>query len=203
MKSHGFTIVELVVVIAVAGIIATIGLVASSQVQKDSRDKKREADIVLLQNELEKFYETNGEYPPGCVNSCSYWFYTENVSTGGTILTEATTLSALQAILPGITANFGDPQKTSSAVLSSYASNKERYMYAGGAVNNRSYASYTDSSTPLPKRCMVVQNLSAGQVGTYVVGYWSETEERWVLKQGQHGVKMTLDPTSDASCKLS
>lgn len=193
---------ELIITIAVAAILTTIGIVASSQVQKDSRDKKREADIILMQNELEKFYEKNGEYPPGCTNSCDHWFYVANISTGGVLINESLTLTALQSILPGITSGLGDPKKTGTAIFSIQGGAKERYVYAGGAVNNRTYATYTASHTPSPKLCRFTQNLNAGEVGSYTVGYWSEVEDRWVLKQGQHGVKATLDSTSDPSCKL-
>lgn len=204
MKSHGYTIVELVIVLAVAAILTTFGIVASSQVQKDSRDKKRESDNILFRNELEKFYDKNGEYPPGCSNNCSSWFFTNNTSTGGTILSSTSTNATIKAILPGITSNFYGPQNTSpDTPLASSSILTDRYFYFGGTVNNSaSTSSAISNQTSTPKVCIMTSSLTPGQVGSYVVGYYSEVEDRWILTQGQQGVKATLSTSSDPSCKF-
>lgn len=60
---NAFTVVELVVVIAVIGILATLTAVGYTRLQKDTRDTEREADIAIIQSSLEAFYEKNGGYP--------------------------------------------------------------------------------------------------------------------------------------------
>lgn len=62
-RKPGFTIVELMVVIVVIAILATIGLVGYDNIQKGTRDKDRESDIELIQASLETFYSQKGYYP--------------------------------------------------------------------------------------------------------------------------------------------
>ncbi len=62
----GFTLVELIVVIAVIGILATVTIVGLGRYQTDTRDANRVASITTIAEALEKYYDANGEYP-----SCS------------------------------------------------------------------------------------------------------------------------------------
>jgi len=59
----GFTIIELTVVVAVIGIMTTIGIVAYSDVQMRSRNDSRSSKVYVLAEALEKYYNKNGEYP--------------------------------------------------------------------------------------------------------------------------------------------
>lgn len=62
----GFTLVELIVVIVVIAVLTTIVALGLTKYQQDSRDARRNASAVSLAESLEKYYDTNGEYP-----SCS------------------------------------------------------------------------------------------------------------------------------------
>lgn len=62
-KQSGFTIVELLIVIVVIGILATLVIVTFSGVQQKARDTKRETDAKALSSQLEVFYANNGSYP--------------------------------------------------------------------------------------------------------------------------------------------
>ncbi len=62
----GFTLVELIVVIATIGILATISVIGLSRYQADTRDARRVASVSVISEALEKYYDANGEYP-----SCS------------------------------------------------------------------------------------------------------------------------------------
>lgn len=62
-KQSGFTIVELLIVIVVIGILATLVIVTFSGVQQKARDTKRETDIKALASQLEVYYANNGSYP--------------------------------------------------------------------------------------------------------------------------------------------
>lgn len=71
-KSKGFTLVELLIAIAVVGILATVLIVAvnpAKQLQK-SRDTGRKAALKTLQTALEQYYQDNGNYPVSATNPC-------------------------------------------------------------------------------------------------------------------------------------
>lgn len=60
---RGFTLVELLVVIAIIAILAVVGITVFSGVQKSARDARRRADIDAIVNALE-VYRTSGGYIP-------------------------------------------------------------------------------------------------------------------------------------------
>lgn len=62
-KNKGFTIVELLIVIVVIGILATLVITAYSGIQQKARNSKRQTDLASLQTHLEAFYNDNGYYP--------------------------------------------------------------------------------------------------------------------------------------------
>lgn len=61
----GFTIVELVVVIVVIGILSSLVIVGFTKYMADTRDNRRAADMTVIAEALEKYYDQHGEYP-GC-----------------------------------------------------------------------------------------------------------------------------------------
>jgi general secretion pathway protein G len=68
----GFTIIEIAVVVSVIAIIASIIIVSFTQVQKDSRDRDRTADILSLENALKAYFNDNNEYPGVCPSGDNY-----------------------------------------------------------------------------------------------------------------------------------
>jgi prepilin-type N-terminal cleavage/methylation domain-containing protein len=62
-KSKGFTIVELLIVIVVIGILATLVIVTFTGIQQKARDSKRKTDINALNSHVEAYYASNGYYP--------------------------------------------------------------------------------------------------------------------------------------------
>ncbi len=62
-KSKGFTIVELLIVIVVIAILATLVIVTFTGIQKKARDSKRQTDVTAVASHLEAFYANNGYYP--------------------------------------------------------------------------------------------------------------------------------------------
>lgn len=63
-RQSGFTIVELLIVIVIIGILATLVIVTFSGVQQRARDSERKTDINAVAGQLEAFYANKGFYPP-------------------------------------------------------------------------------------------------------------------------------------------
>lgn len=60
---HAFTLVELLVVIAVIGLLSAVAVVALSSTREKSRNTRRQADLVQISKALELYYNDNGAYP--------------------------------------------------------------------------------------------------------------------------------------------
>jgi len=62
-KTSGFTMIELIVVIAILGLLSTIGLVSFRTAQIKGRDTQRKSDLAQIQKALEIYYNDYGYYP--------------------------------------------------------------------------------------------------------------------------------------------
>lgn len=69
----GFTLLELLIVIAIIGILVSIGVASYSLAQKQSRDQRRKSDVKAIQEAWEQYYADNdGRYPSSCSVSTAY-----------------------------------------------------------------------------------------------------------------------------------
>jgi len=62
-SKRGFTLIELMVAIAIVAILATVGMVVYASAQKSGRVSKRLQDLKAIQTALELFKTTKGFYP--------------------------------------------------------------------------------------------------------------------------------------------
>lgn len=60
---RGFTIVEVMVVVSIIGILATVGVLSYLRIQVRVRDDKRLANVTIIHEALERYYLKNGQYP--------------------------------------------------------------------------------------------------------------------------------------------
>jgi len=63
-KRSGYTLLELLVVMAIIAILATVGLVSFNATQKKSRDTRRKGDLRSISNALEQYYAVCGSIYP-------------------------------------------------------------------------------------------------------------------------------------------
>lgn len=213
MKSRsGFTIIELFVVITVIGILATIAGMAYSRVQAEGRDAKRKADITLLANLFEKYYEQNGEYPTGC----SRYGTTQKVycKANHNQITDNpdafyldTPLATIQSAFPGIPDDFGDPSRshTNQPFRKSQAGKTDFYFYMGQYDSTVTYGSGGGVMGPAGSGSEVDCQHTSGWISlntpagplpkssTFALGYWSEVDKKWYIYQGQRGIGLQND----------
>lgn len=65
IKTNGFTIIELLIVIAVLSALAAVGLITLTGATNHARDTKRMSDLKQYQTALETYYSSHDEYPSG------------------------------------------------------------------------------------------------------------------------------------------
>jgi prepilin-type N-terminal cleavage/methylation domain-containing protein len=62
-KASGFTIIETMIVLAIAGLILLIVLLAVPSLERAARNNARKHDVALIQTELTTYYDENHEMP--------------------------------------------------------------------------------------------------------------------------------------------
>ena len=73
-RQRGFTIVELLIVIVIIGILATLVIVTFTGTQQRARDTQRKKDLLQIQTGIELYRSDVGAYPaalPNCGSSLS------------------------------------------------------------------------------------------------------------------------------------
>lgn len=63
MRRKGFTLIELLVTISILSLLMMIAIISYQNVQKNSRDNKRKADLATIQTALEQYHADQGYYP--------------------------------------------------------------------------------------------------------------------------------------------
>ena len=81
INNTGFTLVELIVVIAVIGIISTIGISSFTNYLKIARDTVRKGHLLEIKKYLDTYYALYGKYPRA--GTCAYESNCYVYSTGG------------------------------------------------------------------------------------------------------------------------
>lgn len=69
----GFTIVELLIVIVVIGILATLVITTFTGIQQKARNTKRQTDINAIHGQVEAYFAQNGKYPTLANMNDSTW----------------------------------------------------------------------------------------------------------------------------------
>jgi prepilin-type N-terminal cleavage/methylation domain-containing protein len=63
--NKGFTLLEILIVIALIGVLTAFGLASYTATQKTGRNSRRTADLKVIQNSLETYYGDTTVYPGG------------------------------------------------------------------------------------------------------------------------------------------
>jgi prepilin-type N-terminal cleavage/methylation domain-containing protein len=85
-KRRGFTLIEILIVVAIIAILASVVLVGLGPTQSLGRDARRVSDLHEVQNGLELFYNKSGAYP---VPTVATWGPATTAGTFSNLLTTA------------------------------------------------------------------------------------------------------------------
>ncbi len=92
-NSSSFTLIELLIVVAIIGILAALIIVSLNIVLPKARDARRKADLSEIQKALAEYYINNGAYPPSasttggwCTNISNQTFASGNNSVKAALL---------------------------------------------------------------------------------------------------------------------
>ncbi|MGC9968157.1 MAG: prepilin-type N-terminal cleavage/methylation domain-containing protein [Minisyncoccia bacterium] len=138
-KRQGFTLIEILIVVAIIAILASVVLVGLGPTQQAGRDARRLSDIRQVQNALELFYNKCGYYPGNVSGgACSTAAPSPATWTGfGSMLTAAGI---------GVSAIPGDPSSNRSY---GYAYNSGNTAYVlGVALENPSNSVFNGYTAP-------------------------------------------------------
>jgi prepilin-type N-terminal cleavage/methylation domain-containing protein len=67
-----FSLIELLIVVALIGILTAIASASYSTMQKKARDNRRVSDMKALQNAFEQYYGDNNAYSNDCLLAITY-----------------------------------------------------------------------------------------------------------------------------------
>lgn len=126
----GFTIIELLIVIAIIGILATLVLTNFQGAQAKGRDTVRKNDINSIYQKLEEYYNENGGYPDATLAASTF----AGIDAGA--LTDAEGATIVTTITNSGTAPSLNPTTTNEYAYAAYGTG------CGVTVNGHSCAKY-------------------------------------------------------------
>jgi len=158
--SRGFTLIEILIVVAIIAILASVVLVGLGPVEQSGRDARRISDLSEIQNGLELYFTKLGHYP---------------------IIDEGPWSAEMQLDLPsakvGVTAVPGDPSKNRSYQYW-YSPGGASYILGATLENpaNAVFVSYTPLSvtgytavTGANEASIVPQDCAGSSTGNYCI----------------------------------
>lgn len=86
-KKHlgGFTLIEMLIVVTIIAVLASLILVGMGGARSKSRDARRVADLHNVMNALELYYAKKGQYPEGVYASATNWETFKSILKNGGI----------------------------------------------------------------------------------------------------------------------
>lgn len=78
-NKKGFSLVEILIVMAIVAILAGVVVVVNGESQKKSRDAERKAELLSIKASLDLYYSVHGKYPPaGSCPMVNCYVYSNN-----------------------------------------------------------------------------------------------------------------------------
>ena len=165
MKKHnlirGFTLIEMLVVIAIIAILTGIILVSISGARAKARDGKRISDVSQIQLALEQYFDRCGQYPrTGFMTGANLSSYSEGCPTTPTQISLATFISSIPVPPTGAT-----PSQANYAYAVNYSVLPTDYVIGVTLENNSSMPQGGGITSPNPTyglTCDTTKNYCVG-----------------------------------------
>lgn len=137
----GFTIIELLIVIAIIGILATLVLTNFQGAQAKGRDTVRKNDINSLYQKLEEYYNENGGYPDAALSASTF----AGIDAGALTDAEGTTIAS--TITNSATAPTINPTTTVEYAYAAYGTGCGATV-TGSSCGKYVIATFLERETP-------------------------------------------------------
>ena len=125
----GFTLIEILIVVAIIAILASVVLIGLGPTQEAGRDARRLSDLHEVQNGLELYYGKCGYYPGGVAAGACAVTATTGYNTGATTMT-----AALTGVGVGVGSVPLDPTNSGTHVYTYHTNGASADSYALAAV---------------------------------------------------------------------
>ena len=207
-RQRGFTLVELIIVIAVISALTAIAVVAYTNVQKQARDNERSVDVAAIMDALERYYDRNGEYPAN-----------DQMNT----LNSPTTMgfNATKALMPTLTDDdLNGPNDSQfyagciNSACTNTSANWATYHSKQYYYSSRLVTSQTGSNVWFAMGSTYGNNTGWGCIITtyydnpgYFIAWRSEATGVWTFKRSKHGTitiaNYDTGPVAPQTCTFS
>lgn len=212
LKKHsvGFTIVELLVTVAVITILASISFVGFNAAQANTRDSVRASEVAVLMDALEQYYRKNGDYPANDALNPDMDY------------PRLTNFSPALALLPGLTIDSlkgpGDyqlyPGCVNGAGCANSSSDWKNYMIKSylyiSRYSNQGPGAYAYYNVPASYGDNTGWGCTLRTYYTnpgYAMAWYSESKKIWIFKRSQYGQveisSYTTGPVAPQTCTFS
>lgn len=186
-REHGFTLIEIIVVIACVALLAGILAPLVFKNIEDARNAKAKSDIKSFATAMTQFYADVGEWPTRDDNGTPSALYVLYSTEDGTT----------QQVPPG--AYMPGNEDQSDPIADHLINNNQNYPDWNGSTGWNGAYEEADTLDPWGNSYLI-----------YVLGFWYYTVEPdtdftevWILSAGPDGIMQTyasdssIDPTSD------
>lgn len=133
---NGFTLLELLIVVAIIGILISLGVVSYSSAQKKARDSKRRADMKAMQAAWEQYYADKSAYPVTCSGNMSVYMPSglpSDPKTGASYVTDANCSVTSYCFCATLESGTGNAAAAANSPTCAYGSGS---VYCVGSLQN-------------------------------------------------------------------
>lgn len=104
----GFSLIELMIVVAVMAILSTVGFFAYNNFQKSAKDAKRQSDLKTIATAVQAYYTDNGKFPTSAGAQAGTTGHEDANLTNGILTSALATYGGKAPSAPATTAISGE-----------------------------------------------------------------------------------------------